>query len=92
MPDPLGSGQLKALLVRLGLIVAGVGVSAGVIGTSTYTSVIIMVAITTIITPILLKMAYRKEAAGTDGGLQKSLPSDAAGGSANSPDKKDSLI
>jgi Kef-type K+ transport system membrane component KefB len=46
---------------EVGLIVAGVGVSAGALSTDIYTSVIIMVAVTTIITPILLKMAYKKE-------------------------------
>jgi hypothetical protein len=51
-----------------------------------------MVAVTTIITPILLKMAYRKEAGATDTGLQQSLPSDAAGGGINNQDKKDSLV
>jgi Kef-type K+ transport system membrane component KefB len=77
---------------EVGLIVAGVGITAGVIGTSTYTSVIIMVAVTTLMTPILLKMAYRKEAGATDSGLQQSFPSDAAGGSTNNQDKKDSLV
>ena len=46
---------------EVGLIVAGVGVSAGALSTDIYTSVIIMVAVTTIITPIWLKMAYKKE-------------------------------
>ncbi|MEW5840992.1 cation:proton antiporter [Nitrososphaera sp.] len=46
---------------EVGLIVAGVGVSAGALAANTYTAVIIMVAATTIITPIWLKMAYRKE-------------------------------
>jgi Kef-type K+ transport system membrane component KefB len=46
---------------EVGLIVAGVGVSAGAITSSTYTSLIIMVAATTFITPVLLKIAYRKE-------------------------------
>lgn len=46
---------------EVGLIVAGVGASAGVLSSNNYTAVIIMVAATTIITPIWLKMAYRKE-------------------------------
>src|SRR5918912_1448388 len=46
---------------EVGLIVAGVGVSAGVFTVDIYTSVIIMVASTTIITPIWLKQAYKKE-------------------------------
>jgi Kef-type K+ transport system membrane component KefB len=47
---------------EVGLIVAGVGVSAGALTTDIYTSVIIMVAVTTIITPVWLKMAYKKDA------------------------------
>ena len=46
---------------EVGLIVAGVGVSAGVLTTDIYTSVIIMVAASTIITPLWLKAAYKKE-------------------------------
>jgi Kef-type K+ transport system membrane component KefB len=46
---------------EVGLIVAGVGATAGVLTTDIYTAVIIMVAATTIITPIWLKMAYRKD-------------------------------
>lgn len=46
---------------EVGLIVAGVGASAGVLSADIYTAVIIMVAVTTIITPIWLKMVYRKD-------------------------------
>ena len=46
---------------EVGLIIAGVGVSAGALAKDTYTSIIIMVAATTIITPILLKIMYKKE-------------------------------
>jgi Kef-type K+ transport system membrane component KefB len=46
---------------EVGLIVAGVGVSSGALTNDIYTAVIIMVAATTIITPILLKIAYKKE-------------------------------
>ena len=46
---------------EVGLIVAGVGVSSGALSTDIYTTVIIMVALTTIITPIWLKIAYQKE-------------------------------
>jgi Kef-type K+ transport system membrane component KefB len=46
---------------EVGLIVAGVGVSSGLLNNDIYTTVIIMVASTTIITPIWLKMAYRKD-------------------------------
>jgi Kef-type K+ transport system membrane component KefB len=46
---------------EVGLIIAGVGVSAGALATDTYTSIIIMVAATTIITPIWLTILYKKE-------------------------------
>jgi Kef-type K+ transport system membrane component KefB len=46
---------------EVGLIVAGVGVSSGVLTADIYTSVIIMVAASTIITPLWLKAAYKKE-------------------------------
>jgi Kef-type K+ transport system membrane component KefB len=46
---------------EVGLIVAGVGVSSGVLSNDIYTTVIIMVALTTIITPVWLKVAYRKD-------------------------------
>ncbi|AFU57000.1 putative Na+(Li+)/H+ antiporter [Candidatus Nitrososphaera gargensis Ga9.2] len=46
---------------EVGLIVAGVGVSSGALSNDIYTTVIIMVAATTIITPIWLKFAYRNE-------------------------------
>ncbi|MBA2267376.1 MAG: cation:proton antiporter [Nitrosopumilus sp.] len=46
---------------EVGLIVAGVGVTSGVLSTDIYTSIIIMVAVTTIITPIWLKTSYKKE-------------------------------
>ena len=50
---------------EVGLIVAGVGVSSGALSSDIYTTVIIMVALTTIITPIWLKIAYQKEENGT---------------------------
>ncbi|HEX2169755.1 MAG TPA: cation:proton antiporter [Nitrososphaera sp.] len=46
---------------EVGLIVAGVGVSSGALSNDIYTAVIIMVAATTIITPIWLKLSYKKE-------------------------------
>ena len=52
---------------EVGLIVAGVGVTAGVLTSEVYSTIVIMVAVTTIITPIWLKMEYRKEQrSGTD--------------------------
>ena len=49
---------------EVGLIVAGVGVTAGVLTSEVYSTIVIMVAVTTIITPIWLKMEYRKEQKG----------------------------
>ena len=46
---------------EVGLIVAGIGVTSGVLSSNIYTTVIIMVAITTLITPIWLRKAYNKE-------------------------------
>ena len=43
---------------EVGLIVAGVGITAGALSSDIYTTVIIMVAVTTIITPIWLKRSY----------------------------------
>jgi Kef-type K+ transport system membrane component KefB len=48
---------------EVGLIVAGIGVTSGAISSNIYTTVIIMVAITTLITPVWLKKAYGKEPA-----------------------------
>jgi Kef-type K+ transport system membrane component KefB len=46
---------------EVGLIVAGVGVSSGALTNDIYTAVIIMVAATTIITPVWLKFAYKSQ-------------------------------
>lgn len=46
---------------EVGLIVAGIGVTSGALSPNIYTTVIIMVAITTLITPIWLKNAYSKD-------------------------------
>jgi Kef-type K+ transport system membrane component KefB len=46
---------------EVGLIVAGIGVTSGVLSSNIYTTVIIVVAATTLITPIWLKKAYSKE-------------------------------
>ncbi|MGI0031910.1 MAG: cation:proton antiporter [Nitrososphaeraceae archaeon] len=48
---------------EVGLIVAGIGVTSGILSSNVYTTVIIMVAITTLITPIWLKKPYSKEPA-----------------------------
>jgi Kef-type K+ transport system membrane component KefB len=57
---------------EVGLIVAGVGVSSGALSTDVYTTVIIMVALTTIITPIWLKIVYRKDENNNATEIQKS--------------------
>ena len=51
---------------EVGLIVAGVGVTSGALSTDIYTSIIIMVAMTTIITPIWLKKSYKNELSSMD--------------------------
>jgi Kef-type K+ transport system membrane component KefB len=45
---------------EVGLIVAGIGVTSGVLSANVYTTIIIMVAVTTLITPIWLKKAYSR--------------------------------
>lgn len=47
---------------EVGLIVAGVGITTGSLTQEVYSTIIIMVAVTTVITPIWLKMDYRKDA------------------------------
>lgn len=46
---------------EVGLIVAGVGLTSGVLTSNVYSTIILMVAATTLITPIWLKLEYRKE-------------------------------
>jgi Kef-type K+ transport system membrane component KefB len=46
---------------EVGLIVAGVGVTSGVLSTDIYTAVIIMVAATTVVSPIWLRKSYKKQ-------------------------------
>ncbi len=52
---------------EVGLIVAGVGITAGILTSEVYSTIIIMVVVTTIITPIWLKIEYRKEQKKGDG-------------------------
>lgn len=47
---------------EVGLIVAGVGLSSGVLTSNIYSTIVLMVAVTTIITPLWLKMEYKKDA------------------------------
>ena len=46
---------------EVGLIVAGVGLASGTLTSDVYSTIVIMVAVTTIITPIWLKQSYKKE-------------------------------
>jgi len=46
---------------EVGLIVAGIGLSSGVLMPNIYTTIVIMVAVTSLITPIWLKLEYRKD-------------------------------
>ena len=46
---------------EVGLIVAGVGAGAGILTSDVYSTIVIMVALTTIITPIWLKMLYKND-------------------------------
>ena len=48
---------------EVGLIVAGIGVASGVLTSNVYSTIVIMVAVTTIITPLWLKSSYKKEGA-----------------------------
>lgn len=56
---------------EVGLIVAGVGVSLNILESSVYSTIILMVAVTTIVTPIWLKMEYRKEAHNEGKGMEE---------------------
>lgn len=56
---------------EVGLIVAGIGVTTGVLSSNIYTTVIIMIAITTLVTPLWLKKAYSKEPPDINGNSQK---------------------
>ena len=60
---------------EVGLIVAGVGVTAGILTSEVYSTIIIMVVVTTIITPIWLKLEYRKEQKNEDNASNKTVES-----------------
>ena len=48
---------------EIGLIIAGIGVTSGVLTSNVYSTIVIMVAATTVIAPIWLKTLYKKELA-----------------------------
>ena len=56
---------------EVGLIVAGIGVSSGVLSSNVYTAIIIMVATTTVLSPVWLKEAYSREPQSVDGDSQR---------------------
>ena len=56
---------------EVGLIVAGIGVTAGILSSNIYTTLVIMVAVTTLITPVWLKKAYSKDSAIVDDDSEK---------------------
>jgi len=56
---------------EVGLIVAGIGVSSGVLSSNVYTAIIIMVATTTVLTPVWLKKVYSREPQSIDGDSQR---------------------
>ena len=58
---------------EVGLIVAGVGITAGSLSAEVYSTIVIMVAVTTIITPIWRKMEYRKEMKAKEGSAGDSV-------------------
>ena len=58
---------------EVGLIVAGVGITAGILTSEVYSTIIIMVVVTTIITPIWLKIEYRKEQRNTNNESNKTV-------------------
>jgi len=55
----VGIGMIS--IGEFGLIVAGIGSTSGVLSGDVYPAIIIMVAVTTIITPIWIKNAYEKK-------------------------------
>ena len=73
---------------EVGLIVAGVGVSSGIMTNDVYSTIVIMVAATTIITPIWLKMEYRRDMGRGQGGRSgRARPPDADDGRDTAPSR-----
>jgi Kef-type K+ transport system membrane component KefB len=64
---------------EVGLIVAGVAISAGAITQSTYAAILGMIMITTVLAPILLRRSYDKEP-------PEEAPTESAAEDANAPD------
>lgn len=80
---------------EVGLIVAGVGISSGLLTSDVYSTIVIMVVVTTIITPIWLKIEYRKEQKGEADNLAQKNNSDkdnSADAQSSKMNKKESKI
>jgi len=78
---------------EVGLIVAGVGISSGVLTSDVYSTIVIMVVVTTIITPIWLKIEYRKEKKGEgDNSVQKDNSDNSNSDNSNSADVQNSKM
>jgi Kef-type K+ transport system membrane component KefB len=56
----VGAGMISR--GEVGLIVAGIGVQRGVIPTEVFSLMVLMVVVTTLITPVLLRLTFPKEA------------------------------
>lgn len=54
----IGAGMISR--GEVGLIIAGVGIAQGIIGTEDFTVVVVMVLVTTLVTPFLLRLAFRE--------------------------------
>lgn len=61
MTESLRVGMGMVSRGEVGLIVASVGLSAGIVGREIFSSMVIMVLVTTLVTPILLKLSFRGE-------------------------------
>ena len=71
---------------EVGLIIAGVAITSGVVSQSIYSAIIGMIMITTIITPILLKIAYDKTPKTQEPAEPQGMPGDNASGSDKATD------
>jgi Kef-type K+ transport system membrane component KefB len=56
---------------EVGLIVASVGISAGIIGEEIFAVAVIMVLVTTLVTPLLLRMVFRAPAEAANTGVEQ---------------------
>ena len=61
--EPKENGLVMAMISRgeVGLIVAGVAISAGAITQSTYAAILGMIMVTTFVAPLLLRRSFENE-------------------------------